>query len=144
MKRLVPVCFERLARLALVAVLCNACSSSGAKIEETRTFNDEQGRACSAKLTRTSEHAPAVSESVSCDRDAKQCSAEANPCFALSTANEEQGYTLRNCPACCSGSASSFVSADCSPVACDADADCIFDLARCVDAVCVCPNGVCD
>lgn len=143
MKRLVSACFERLGGLVLVSVL-GACSSTGDTLKETRDFNDSQGRVCQAKLSRTSEHAPALSESVSCDRDAKQCSAEAKPCFSLSTASKEEGYTLRNCPACCSGTASSFVSTDCSPVACSTNEDCVFSLAECQGSVCVCPGGACD
>lgn len=120
------------------------CASSGGTIDETRSFSDALGRTCQAKLSRTSEHAPAVSEAVSCDGAARQCSTEAHACFELSTGPKEESYPLRNCPACCSGTASSFVMSECSPVVCTTASDCVFSLATCVGGACVCPNGLCD
>jgi hypothetical protein len=125
-------------------LVLGACASSGAGIEESREFVDALGRACLAKLSRTSEHASAVSESVTCDRMPRECSGESRACFELSTSKKEDGYALRNCPACCLGSASSFAMAECSPVVCSTDADCIFGRAKCESGTCVCPNGICD
>ena len=100
-------------RWASVCVLVlGACASSGAGSEESRSFSDALGRACQAKLSRTSEHAPAVSEAVTCDSMPRECSGESHACFELSTGKKEDGYALRNCPACCLGTASSFVTAD--------------------------------
>jgi hypothetical protein len=144
MKRWLLSCRRVLLALGLSPYAVAACSSSGNTIEETRDFSDDQGRNCQAKLKRTSLHAPAVSDSVSCDSPSKQCSSEASPCFELSVADKANHYTLRNCPACCSGTASSFVSADCSPVVCSADTDCVFGLAQCQNGTCSCPDGVCD
>jgi hypothetical protein len=134
MKRWVSVC----------VLVLGACASSGAGIEESREFVDALGRACQAKLSRTSEHASAVSESVTCDRMPRECSGESRACFELSTGKKEDGYALRNCPACCLGTASSFAMAECSPVVCTTDADCIFGRAKCEGGACVCPNGICD
>lgn len=129
-----------------IATVCalGACSSSGNVIEETRAFTDAQGRNCQTKLQRTSAHAPAVSDSVTCDGASRQCSSESTTCFELSVATQENGYVLRNCPACCLGTASSFLSADCTPVACAADTDCVFALAACENGQCRCPGGECE
>ena len=83
-----------------------------------------------------------MSEAVSCVGDARQCSSESSPCFELSV--DHDGYAIRNCPACCLGSASSFLSADCSAIVCSVDSDCIYRQAKCQDGACVCPNGNCD
>jgi hypothetical protein len=132
-------------RWASVCVLVlGACASSGAGIEESREFSDALGRACQAKLSRTSQHAPALSESVTCNGMARECSGESRPCFELSTGKKDDGYALGNCPACCLGTASSFVMSECSPVVCTVDADCIFGGATCEGGTCVCPSGICD
>ena len=143
MKGSVSARFASCFGLLLLCSLLGACASSG-QIEESRSFGDGEGRACLAKLSRTSAHAPAVSEAVSCDQNPKQCSAEASPCFELSVADQAGGYTLRNCPACCLGTASSFISPDCSAVVCKTDADCVFGLSQCNSGACVCPGGVCE
>jgi hypothetical protein len=36
------------------------------------------------------------------------------------------------------------VSADCSPVLCASDSDCIYRQAKCVEGACSCPDGYCD
>jgi len=144
MARWATLCCRLLA--AGLAALCGigACSSSGEGIKETRNFTDSQGRNCQASLRRDSAHAPAASEGVACDGASRQCSTESTPCFELSVATQEDGYVLRNCPACCLGTASSFVFADCNPVACTANADCVFALATCEAGRCVCANGECE
>ena len=131
---------------ALVAVcaLCvlMACSSGGQTKPEEHDFSDDAGRACQATLERTSPSAPVVSQSVSCDSAAKQCSSESAPCFELNI--DATTYQIRNCPACCKGSASSFVLADCSTVLCAADSDCVYAQAKCQTGICTCPQGSCD
>ncbi len=130
----------RLALLMTCGVL--ACSSGRATTEEQHDFNDDAGRDCHAQLAKTSPTTPPVSQTVSCQGDGKQCSAESKPCFELSI--DHDSYAIRNCPACCRGSASSFVSADCSALVCTTDADCVYRQAKCVDGACTCPNGYCD
>ena len=132
--------------LGLALLLVNAtlgCSSVGDPLRERRDFSDGEGRACRATLAKSSQSGPAVSESVSCDGDAKQCSAETKSCFELSVAGEADAYAVRNCPACCLGTASSFAASDCTAVVCSADTDCIYARAECQDGVCVCPLGAC-
>lgn len=132
--------------LGLAGLLAHAafgCSSSGDPEHEAHDFNDAQGRACRATLVKTSKSGAAVSESVSCDADAKACGGEAKPCFELSIAAEVDAYAIRNCPACCLGTASSFVESECTGVVCSADADCVFASAKCQDGACVCPQGSC-
>jgi hypothetical protein len=119
-----------------------ACSSGKATTHERHDFSDGAGRDCQAKLEKTSPDTPPVSEAVSCAGDARQCSAESRPCFELNV--DRDSYEIRNCPACCSGSASSFVSADCSTIVCSVDADCVYRQAKCQDGACVCPKGNCD
>ena len=130
----------RLARLLLLSAL--SCSSGKATTNEGHDFNDGAGRTCQAKLAKTSPTSPPVSETVACQGDVKQCSASSRPCFELSV--DRESFAIRNCPACCRGSASSFAAVDCSPVLCVDDSDCIYRQAKCVDGACVCPNGFCD
>jgi hypothetical protein len=128
---------------ALLAYVASACSSSGDPTREAHDFSDGEGRVCRATLAKTSQSGPAVSESVSCDAGAKQCAGEAKPCFQLSVAAEVDAYAIRNCPACCLGTASSFVASECTAVVCSTDADCVFAEAKCQDGACVCPQGAC-
>ena len=139
-RRAVPLLLWSALFLAYVTV---ACSSTGDLVHEARAFNDAEGRVCSAKLAKTSQTSPAVSESVSCDSGAKQCSSDTKACFELSVAGEADAYAIRNCPACCLGTASSFVTSECTTVVCSANADCIFAHAKCQDGTCVCPLGSC-
>ncbi|HXK20231.1 MAG TPA: hypothetical protein VNG33_20610 [Polyangiaceae bacterium] len=118
------------------------CSSGGSTKAELHAFNDDAGRACQATLEKTSPTAPVVSESVSCDSAARQCSSESVPCFELNI--DAQSYQIRNCAACCKGSASSFVLADCNAVLCTTDSDCVYAQAKCVSGACTCPQGYCD
>jgi len=143
MKRRASVAEASMLRLALFLTLSTAaCSSGKATTDERHDFSDGAGHTCQAKLAKTSPTSSPVSESVSCDGEAKQCSAESHPCFELSI--DRDSYAIQNCPACCRGSASSFASADCSPVVCAGDADCVYRQAKCVDGACTCPNGYCD
>jgi hypothetical protein len=121
-----------------------ACSSGKATVREGHDFSDAGGRICRATLEKTSADAPALSESVECDSGARQCSSESTSCFELSIASQNEGYQIRNCPACCKGNASSFVAANCSAVVCKSDADCIFAQAKCQAGLCICPAGFCD
>jgi len=123
-------------------MLSLACSSGKATSDELHDFNDGAGRACHAKLAKTSPTSPPVSESVSCEGESKQCSAESKPCFELSI--DRETFEIKNCPACCRGSASSFASTDCSAVLCASDADCVYRQAKCVEGACSCPGGFCD
>jgi len=130
-------------RLVLLLTLgLLACSSGKATHDERHDFSDSAGRECRAVLAKTSPDTPPVSEAVSCTGDVKQCSPESRPCFELSV--DRESYAVRNCPACCRGSASSFVSTDCAPVVCSRDTDCIYRQATCQDGACVCPAGSCD
>jgi hypothetical protein len=130
----------RLARLLVLSVL--ACSSGKATSDEDHAFNDGAGHTCQAKLAKTSPTSPPVSETVTCEGEAKQCSADSRPCFELNV--DRESFAIKNCPACCRGSASSFTSADCSTVLCADDADCVYRQAECVEGACTCPNGYCD
>ncbi len=127
---------------ALLAGLSLGCSSGKATSDEEHDFTDGAGRSCHAKLAKTSPTSAPVSESVTCEGETKRCSAESKPCFELSV--DSESFAIQNCPACCRGSASSFVSADCSPVLCASDGDCVYRLAKCVEGACSCPNGSCD
>src|SRR6478752_375441 len=120
----------------------SACSAGNDTISEHHAFTDAVGRSCQAVLEKTSASAPSLSDSVSCDSDAKQCSSESNPCFQLSV--DDVSGEVRNCPACCKGTASSFTSSDCSALICNTDADCVYSRARCVGGACVCTNGICE
>jgi hypothetical protein len=143
MKRRVSVAELPMLRLALLLTLTTlACSSGKATTDEKHDFSDGEGRACQAKLAKTSPSSPPVSESVTCDGGGKTCSADSHPCFELSIAPDS--YAIQNCPACCRGSASSFASAECSPVLCASDGDCVYRQAKCVEGACTCPNGFCD
>jgi hypothetical protein len=143
MKQLASVPQDPMLRLALwLLCLSLACSSGKATTREQHGFSDAVGHACQATLEKTSSSSPVVSESVSCDREAKQCSSEATPCFQLSI--DRVSYAIVNCPACCKGSASSFAKADCSPLVCETDADCVYAQAKCADGACSCPTGYCD
>lgn len=119
-----------------------ACAGGKETTPEDHAFTDAQGRTCRATLEKTSPSAPSVSDSVSCEDGARVCSAESTPCFELSVTVDT--YAVMNCPACCRGSASSYVSADCSAVLCETDADCIYQRAVCTDGACLCPSGVCE
>jgi hypothetical protein len=125
----------------LLALAVLGCSSDDDTLKETHDFGDAAGRACRAELERTSSSSPVVSSAVTCDGARKECSPESTPCFQLSVA---EGMTeLRNCPACCKGSSSSFVNDECSAVVCESDTDCIYAEATCQQGVCNCPDGHC-
>jgi hypothetical protein len=128
-------------RLLWLALLC-ACSSNDDTIEEQRGFVDAAGRTCQATLEKTSPSSPVSSETVTCDGGARGCSTGALPCFQLSV--EALTFQIRNCPACCLGTASSYMSEDCSALSCDTDADCVYARARCSEGTCYCPDGDCD
>jgi hypothetical protein len=119
-----------------------ACSSAKVTTTDKHDFSDAAGRICQATLARTSPTSPPVSESVSCEAGAKQCSAESEPCFELSI--DSVSYEIRNCPACCRGSASSFTAADCSALVCATAGDCVYTQSQCVDGFCQCPTGNCE
>jgi hypothetical protein len=131
-----------LALLLMLTPALAACSSGKATNTESHDFDDGAGRNCQARLAKTSPTSPPVSESVHCDGEARQCSAESQPCFELNI--DRESFAIKNCPACCHGSASSFASADCSPVLCTSDHDCIYRQAQCQEGACTCPNGYCD
>jgi hypothetical protein len=124
------------------ALLALACAGGKETTPEDHPFSDAQGRSCRATLEKTSPSSPSVRESVSCEGQTKECSSGSAPCFELSIDREAQG--VMNCPACCKGSAVSFVSKECSAIVCEADEDCIFGKARCLDGVCLCPEGSCE
>jgi hypothetical protein len=126
--------------LALLTAV--ACSSGKDTTAEQHAFHDDGGRQCRATLEKTSPNAPSVSESVSCEGEGKPCSAEARACFQLNV--DDASNQVRNCPACCKGTASSFVSSECSALICEVDTDCVYARAQCQDGVCVCPNGICE
>jgi hypothetical protein len=124
--------------LALAAL---SCSSDDDTIKESHDFADAAGRACQATLERTSKGSPVVFSSVACDGDDKDCSSESTPCFQLSV--PDGTVELLNCPACCIGDSSSFVTSECSQVVCETDADCIYAEATCSRGICVCADGHC-
>jgi len=126
----------------VVALTCAACSAGGDTHAEKHPFGDSAGRSCEATLERTSASAPSVGESVACDGEPKQCSKASTPCFELTVDDETK--QLNNCPACCRGTASSFVAAECSALVCVTDADCVYARAQCLGGACVCPNGLCE
>jgi len=134
--------FGARARALTLAGCLLACAGGKETSPEDHAFNDAQGRACRATLEKTSASAPSVSESVSCEGERRACSAEATPCFELSVTMDT--YAVMNCPACCRGSASSYVSEECSAVVCERDTDCIYQRAVCESGACVCPDGVCE
>lgn len=125
--------------LALAAL---ACSSDDDTVKESHDFSDGAGRSCQAVLERTSATSPVVSSSVACDGAGKACSSESTPCFQLSV--DPESALLRNCPACCKGSSSSFIGSECSPVTCEVDDDCVFPDAACEDGACSCAGGHCE
>lgn len=130
----------RLVTGALLAL--PACSSNDDTITEDHVFSDAQGRICRATLERKGESSPVVFSKVSCDGAGRECSSESTPCFQLSVAPD--GTELRNCPACCKGSSSSFVSSQCNAVLCRTQSDCVYADASCTDGVCQCPGGRCE
>lgn len=125
----------------IVWALVPACSSVNTTSEQ-HPFNDDAGRMCQATLEKASVSGSLVTQSVSCDGSSRSCSTESTSCFVLSVDSET--LQVRNCPACCKGTSSSFYSADCATVVCATDADCIYTQATCSSGVCSCPPGVCD
>jgi hypothetical protein len=123
-------------------LLAAACASSTKTTPETHAFKDQSGHTCEATLERTSPGTPPVRESVSCSTEGKQCSGEASPCFQLNV--DRTSDEVRNCPACCKGTATSFVGTDCSPLVCEVDADCVYTGAVCKNSFCTCPDGYCE
>ncbi|RYZ08421.1 MAG: hypothetical protein EOO73_08200 [Myxococcales bacterium] len=119
-----------------------ACAGGKETSPEEHDFSDARGRACRATLEKTSPGSPSVSESVSCEGDTRVCSSESAPCFELSVTTDT--YAVMNCPACCRGSASSFLLDECSAVLCETDEDCVYQRAVCEDGACTCPEGVCE
>jgi len=119
-----------------------ACAGGKETSPETHAFSDAQGRGCVATLEKTSASAPSVSEAVSCEGETRACSAEATPCFELSVTTDT--FAVMNCPACCRGSASSYVAEECSAVVCETSEDCVYQRAVCEGGACVCPDGVCE
>jgi hypothetical protein len=128
-------------RVLFIALL-GACSSNDATMKETHAFVDGEGRECTATLEKTSPTAPVLNEAVQCDRGARSCSGESSPCFQLSI--DAMSLEIRNCPACCRGTASSYAGADCSAIACQVDADCVYNRASCSEGTCYCPSNDCD
>ena len=128
------------ALLAAISAL-GACSSDDT-YKEQHAFVDSASRSCQATLEKTSPSSPSVSSSITCDGLARECSDESTSCFVLSLDTETR--LLRNCPACCKGTASSFFNADCSSLACASDSDCVFAEATCVEGLCGCPSGYCE
>jgi len=126
----------------LACLACVSCSAGGDTSTEKHAFSDSAGRVCDATLEKSSPATPSVTASVSCDGEGRQCSAESTACFELTV--DDVTNQLANCPACCRGSASSFVSADCSALVCVTDVDCVYSRAQCVGGACVCPSGVCE
>lgn len=137
-----PALHRSLCALSLASCSLLACAAGKETSPEDHAFTDAQGRSCRATLEKTSPSAPSVSDSVSCEGDSRACSTDSTPCFDLSVTTDT--FAVMNCPACCRGSASSYVSADCSPVVCQIDADCIYQRAVCEEGECVCPDGVCE
>lgn len=140
-----PVSLHRASRhrsLHYAALLALACAGGKETTPEDHPFSDAQGRSCRATLEKTSQSSPSVRESVNCEGPAKECSPGSTPCFELSTERESRG--LMNCPACCKGSAASFLSKECSAIVCESDADCIFGKALCREGTCACPDGSCE
>lgn len=131
----------RLRTLTLAGYLIG-CAGGKETSPEEHPFTDARGTVCRATLEKTSPSAPSVSASVSCEGGARVCSSEATPCFELSVTTDT--FAVMNCPACCRGSASSYVSAECSAVLCERDEDCIYQRAVCTDGACGCPEGVCE
>jgi hypothetical protein len=128
-------------RVLWLALAVLSCSSDDDTIKETHDFVDAAGRACQATLERTSTSSPVVFSSVACDGAGKACSSESTPCFQLSVADGT--VELLNCPACCIGDSSSFVTSECSQVVCETHSDCIYTEATCTDGFCACADGHC-
>jgi hypothetical protein len=125
-----------------LALWLGACSSNDDTTKARYGFTDAEGRSCQATLERASADAPVLSATIECDGERRACSSESHPCFQLDIAL--QSFEIMNCPACCRGAASSFYGADCSPLTCEADTDCVYASARCTEGVCLCPGGSCD
>lgn len=128
--------------MALTTSAGPACSSDEPTVHERRAYTDDAGRSCEATLHKTSSDARSISQSISCDGGAKQCSSNASPCFVLSV--DAETLELRSCPACCKGASSSFVGSECSTVVCQTDADCVYAKAACDAGVCSCPGDSCE
>lgn len=126
-----------------LAVCCalSACSSDDT-YKEVHAFTDGALRSCEATLEKTSPSSPSVGQTVGCEGAGRACSEQSTSCFVLSLDVETR--TLRNCPACCKGAASSFFSEECSSVVCATDADCVYAEATCVEGVCSCASGYCE
>lgn len=126
----------------LACFVCLACSAGADTTWEEHAFDDEAGRTCRARLEKASSSAASLSQAVSCDAEGKACSKDSQPCFQLNF--DAMTEALYNCPACCLGTASSFVQAECSPLICATDADCVYARSQCVGGACVCPSGACE
>ena len=126
----------------LLLVGAAACSAGNVAVSEEHAFSDGSGRSCRATLEKASASSPSLSSSIGCDGEAKQCSKESAACFQLSV--DDTTFGVRNCPACCKGTASSYLAADCSALVCNTDVDCVYARATCVGGACVCANGVCE
>lgn len=132
--------------LTLASALAAACAlpacSSDDTYQEQHAFVDSASRSCQVALEKTSPSSPSVGSSISCDGLARECSDESTSCFVLSLDTETR--LLRNCPACCKGTASSFFNDDCSGLTCVSDSDCVYAEATCVEGLCGCPSGYCE
>ena len=128
--------------LLWLALALGACSSNDDTTREARDFVDEQGRSCRATLEKTTAGAPVLSQTIACEGEGRDCSSESQACFQLDV--DLETFEIRNCPACCRGTATSFYREDCSALTCDTDAGCVYARATCSSGVCLCPSGSCD
>lgn len=125
-----------------LALFALSCSSDDATVKERYDYRDSAGRACRATLEKTSPGSPSLHQSVTCDGEPRECSAESSACFVLTI--DDMTEDIRSCPACCRGNSSSFVRGDCAVVACESDSECIYAEAKCVEGTCRCPGGFCE